>query len=68
MIIIIVEIWNYKPVVEDICIWTYDNNNDMGSKCDTNIILRSLYDSVSILTYQIEAHQVKTFNIQPRDI
>ena len=31
----------------------------MGSKCDTNVILRSLYDSESILTSQIEAHPVK---------
>ena len=31
----------------------------MGNKCDTNVILRSLYDSVSILTSQIEAHPVK---------
>ena len=40
----------------------------MGSKCDTNVILRGLYDSVSILTSQIEAHQVKTFKIKSRDL
>ena len=40
----------------------------MGNKCDTNVILRSLYDSVIILTYQIEADQVNTFNIYLRDL
>lgn len=32
----------------------------MGSKCDLNVVLRSLYDSVSILISQIKAHLVKT--------
>ena len=41
---IIIEIWNYGPVLKDIQIWTYDNDNDVGSKCDTNVILRSFDD------------------------
>ena len=52
--IIIFEIWNYGLVVEDIRIWTYDNDNDVESNCDTNVIVRSLYDSVSILTSQLK--------------
>ena len=56
-----VEIWNYKQVVEDICIWTYNYNNDIGIKYDTNVIVRSLYDSLSILISQLEAYHVKTF-------
>ena len=48
LVIIIVEIWNYGPVVEDIRIWTYNNDNDVIQNYDKIMLFESP------ITFQID--------------